>query len=402
MKSIVLNIVVIPSLLFGLFGCATLQRNPVPVERIYDAEVLNVPGVRAFGGALSKVFQEDIVLSLQQEGQDEFTNPVTGEKSYTALALSGGGSHGAFGAGFLYGWSNKGDRPEFKLVTGISTGALIAPFAFLGPGHDEQLKEVYTTITTESIIKRLSLLSILTESESLTSSGPLKILIEKNIDMKLLRDTARAHQAGRRLYIGTTHMDAQQLVVWNMGLIAQHGTQEALELYRDVLLASASIPTAMPPVYFEVEVDGEVYDEMHTDGGTITQVFFHGGTIDLNKAGKEAGIDIENTSLGTLYVIRNGQLAAEPQQTYRNIQGISTRAMDTMIKTAALNNIFRMYVLAKRDQSDLLYVDIPEGYVSKSKEPFDSEEMKRLFDIGMELGMSSDPWSRTMPVAAEN
>ena len=340
--------------------------------------------------------------SLHQEDTGDFINPETGHKRYSALALSGGGSHGAFGAGFLYGWSKKGDRPSFKLVTGISTGALIAPFAFLGSSHDEQLRQVYTTVDTESIIKKLSLFRILTESESFTSSGPLQRLIRGNIDRNLLKDISRVHQEGRRLYIGTTHMDAQQLVVWNMGLIAELDTPEALELFQNILLASASIPTAMPPVFFSVEVDGEVYDEMHTDGGTITQVFFHGGTMDLGRAGEEAGIQIENGAIGTLYVIRNGELDATPEQVPRNIKEISSKAMDTMIKTAALNNLFRMYVFAERDKSELLYVDIPRDFVSKAKEPFDVEEMNKLFDIGMKMGMSHDPWSRTIPVAAEN
>lgn len=399
MKPVTLHLLLIPALICGLVGCATLQRNPVPLDRIHDAEVVNAPGVRAFGGTVSEIFQKDIVLSLQQEGPDDFVNPATGAKSYSALALSGGGSHGAFGAGFLYGWSKKGDRPEFKLVTGISTGALIAPFAFLGPGYDEKLREVYTTINTASIVKKLSIFSILTESESFTSSGPLEHLIKSNTDASLLTDVANEHRRGRRLYIGTTHMDAQKLVVWNMGLIAEIGTDEALQLFRDILLASASIPTVMPPVYFSVEVDGEIYDEMHTDGGTVTQVFFHSGTLDLAEAGKEAGIEIGENTIGTLYVIRNGQLGAETEHTPRKIQSISSRAVDTMIKAAALNNIFRMYVLARRDQSNLYYVDIPDDYSPEGVEPFDADEMKRLFNIGFELGVSSDPWARTMPIA---
>jgi len=402
MKSFILVQLVISSVLVVISGCATLPRNPVPIDRIHEAQVVQAPDMRAFAGAISPIFQDDFVRSLHQEDTGDFINPETGHKRYSALALSGGGSHGAFGAGFLYGWSKKGDRPSFKLVTGISTGALIAPFAFLGSSHDEQLRQVYTTVDTESIIKKLSLFRILTESESFTSSGPLQRLIRGNIDRNLLKDISRVHQEGRRLYIGTTHMDAQQLVVWNMGLIAELDTPEALELFQNILLASASIPTAMPPVFFSVEVDGEVYDEMHTDGGTITQVFFHGGTMDLGRAGEEAGIQIENGAIGTLYVIRNGELDATPEQVPRNIKEISSKAMDTMIKTAALNNLFRMYVFAERDKSELLYVDIPRDFVSKAKEPFDVEEMNKLFDIGMKMGMSHDPWSRTIPVAAEN
>ena len=139
-------------LLLTFSGCATLPRNPVPLDRLYEAEVLGIPNVRAWAGLLSPGFQEDIVDSIKQEGSGGFIDPETGKKSYSTLALSGGGGNGAFGAGFLYGWSKQGDRPEFKLVTGISTGALIAPLAFLGAEYDEVLKDLYTTVSTKQIV----------------------------------------------------------------------------------------------------------------------------------------------------------------------------------------------------------------------------------------------------------
>jgi len=387
--------------LFGLFsglsGCATLPRNPVPLDMLYDTEVVSVPGVRAWGGIHSPLFQADIITSVRQEGEGEFTDHVTGKKNYAALAISGGGSDGAFGAGFLYGWSSKGDRPVFKLVTGISTGALIAPFAFLGSEYDEELKEVYTGISTKSIILRQSFFSILTASESFTRATPLQNLIKEHIDLALLQRVARAHEQGRRLYIGTTHMDAQRLVVWNMGLIARLATPEALELFHKVMLASASIPAAMPPVLIQVEAGGQVYDEMHADGGTVTQVFFHAGTVNLNAAGEEAGIVIDDGSYAQLYILRNGQIQPSPLQIKRNLQDISSRALDTMIKTAALNNLFRMYVFSQQEQSETYYAGIPDNYVSNAQEPFDQQEMIRLFEIGKDLGGSDNPWKLELP-----
>ena len=184
--------------------------------------------------------------------------------------MSGGGSNGAFGAGLLYGWTKTGTRPDFKLVTGISTGALIAPFAYLGSDFDEELKLVYTTITAENILQKRNILAILFKSESLANTDPLQQLVEQYISEDTLRAVAERHDRGHRLYIGTTHMDAQHLIVWNMGLIAKQQSSKALDLFRKVMVASASIPVAFPPVFIEVEIDGEPFDEMHVDGGTLT------------------------------------------------------------------------------------------------------------------------------------
>lgn len=384
-------------LFFTLSGCATLPRNPVPLDKLYEAEVLGIPHVRAWGGLLSAGFEEDIVTSVKQEGPGGFINPETGKKSYSGLALSGGGGNGSFGAGFLYGWSKRGDRPVFKLVTGISTGALIAPFAFLGTEYDEVLKKLYTTVSTKQIINILGFLKILTASESFAASTPLRNLIETHIDDLTLLQIAKAHDEGRRLYIGTTHMDAQRLAVWNMGLIAKEGTPEALSLFHDIMLASASIPAAMPPVYIKVKVDGIEYDEMHTDGGTVTQVFFHAGTMNLAEAGKLAGYTHEKTGFARLYIIRNGQINPSPEQVLRKLPDISSRALETTVKTAALNNLFRMYVFARKENSEFFYVDIPDSFVSQAKEAFDQEEMIRLFEIGMQMSLSDDPWNKAPP-----
>ena len=394
---IVHNTVFVLSWLMLVSGCATLPRNPVPLEQIQDAEVVGAPGVRAFGGKFSQTFQDDIVISLKQERPEDFVDAESGEKRYTALAISGGGANGAFGAGILCGWTVAGNRPTFKLVTGISTGALIAPFAFLGSEYDETLKDVYTTVETKNIVERYRPLSILSAKESFASSTPLQNLITSHVDEALLVRVAKAQDEGRRLYIGTTHMDAQRLVIWNMGQIAQIATNEALELFRKVLLASASIPTAMPPVFFNVEVDGLIYDEMHTDGGTATQVFFHGGTLDLSQAGQSSGLILGDRPIARLYVIRNGKMQSEPLQTPRNLQKITSRAFETALKTSAMNSLFRMYVYASKEQSELYYVAIPEDFVFETKEPFDREQMNKLFETGFTQATSTEPWEKMLP-----
>ncbi len=349
-----------------------------------------MPDVRAWGGAHSSEFQRDIVESTRQE-EAAGAAYATGEtlRQYDALAISGGGASGAFGAGFLNGWSAAGTRPKFKIVTGISTGALIAPFAFLGSDYDEELRQLYTTMSTKNIIDINNVFTILFRSESFANSDPLQRLVAEHIDEEMLQVIADRHHAGYRLYIGTTNMDAQRLSVWNMGRIATYGTEQALELFREILVASASIPAAMPPVMIEVEVDGRRYDEMHTDGGTTTQVFFYAGTIDLDEAAREANISMSTNSI---YVIRNGRLGPEFDAIDRKLPAISNRALSTMIKTAALNNLFRIYAFALRDDIEFHYVSIPESHTSEASEMFDNEEMKRLYQLGYELALSEDPW----------
>lgn len=376
-------------------GCATLPRNPVPLDDIYSATVPGMPDIRAWGGETSPAFQRDIVDSVRQVRAAGITDLSSGGGEHAALAISGGGSDGAFGAGFLAGWTAAGNRPDFKLVTGISTGALSAPFAFLGSTYDEELKEVYTTTSTENILDRLGIFSILFRGESLAKTDPLKDLVAQHVDEELLQAVAERHNLGYRLYIGTTNMDAQRLWVWNMGVIANYGTPEALQLFRDILVASASIPVALPPVMIEVEVDGNRYDEMHTDGGTITQVFFYSGVVDLKAAARETGI----TSFGNsaLYVIRNGQINSEPRQVERKLSDISERSVSTMIKSAAGNNLYRIYAFTRREGVAFHYVDIPDNFVSESTELFDQTEMKRLYDVGYDLARSGDAWRDEPP-----
>jgi len=378
-------------------GCGTLPRNAVPVDRIYDAEVPGFADVRAWSGQISEDFQADFIQSVRDERHGEFPTDENGIPIYEGLALSGGGSNGAFGAGFLYGWSHAGTRPEFKLVTGISTGALIAPFAYLGSDFDEELKEVFTTITAENILQRLNIFTILFKSESLARTDPLKRLIEQYISEDTLRAVAERHDRGHRLYIGTTHMDAQRLVVWNMGLIAKRQSSKALDLFRNVMVASASIPVAFPPVFIEVEIDGKPFDEMHVDGGTLTQVFFYSGTLDIEAArGEVYGDDFQPTG-GGLYIIRNGKLQPDPVQVDRNLAKISSRAIDSMIKTSVVGDLYRIYAFTSRDDIGFFYTDIPDDYEPQSTELFDRAEMNRLFEVGYQHAMSGNPWRNTPP-----
>lgn len=382
--------VVVLAVAMLLLGCVGQQRNPVPLERLVDAEVVGMTGVRAWGAGLNSDLQADLLASVQAEAPGDYPLDENGVPVYAALALSGGGANGAFGAGFLKGWTEAGSRPRFKLVTGISTGALTAPMAFLGEEYDAALEDFYTEVRSKDIYRMRP------AGDSFASSAPLYELISSLVTEALLAEVARAHERGRRLLIGTTNMDAQQLVIWNMGAIAGSGHPDAVEVFRKVMLASASIPAAFPPVMFDVEVDGEIFDEMHVDGGTVSQVFLHSALVDLKSAREQRyGAGVPSSS--SIYLIRNGMLMAEPKVVPRKLFPITSRALDTLIKAAGRGDMLRIYALAERDGIPIRAVSIPADYESEAEEVFDQGEMSRLFEIGYQQALSEQPWEDRPP-----
>lgn len=378
------------------FGCTTLERNPVPVDRQSAAQIVGMPGVRAWAGAVDPMFQQDIIDSARQEPPGLFPRTATGGVTYKALAISGGGENGAFGAGFLNAWTKTGTRPTFKIVTGISTGALIAPFAFLGPAQDNTLKALYTGISAKDIYKERGKLNALGH-ESFADTTPLAELIARYVDEAFLNEIAVAHNQGRRLYIGTTDLDAERFVVWNMGAIAQFGNSQGVELFRKVMLASASVPIVFNPIYIDVEVDGKRYDEIHVDGGVKTQVFFYGAVLNLKRAAQAIGADPSFQQDAVIYILRNGKIAPESEQVPRKLANIAGRTVSAMTKSAALGDLFRIYTFAQRDGIQYNYLGIPDNYEWVSDEEFDPVEMKKLYEVGYQLGLSADPWKKAPP-----
>jgi len=361
-----------------LSGCG-LSRNPVPLDRISDGQLPGFSDVRRWGSQ----YRPDVKM-----GADPWSD-------CSVLALSGGGASGAFGAGFLNGWTASGTRPTFRVVTGISTGSLIAPLAFLGPDYDAELKEFYTHTRTRDILHIQGLFGALWRAitgESVASTAPLQKLIAQLAREDTLAAIAREHARGRRLYIGSTNLDAQQLVLWDMGAIASSGHPDALKLFRKVMLASASIPGAFPPVYFEVEVDGRRYDEMHVDGGVITGVF------GIGRLSAEQVETAEREGPCSCYVIRNGRLDAEPVQVARSTLKIAMRSLSTVMTTLLWEDLSRIYVLAREGKIDFNYVSLPHDYESHSKEPFDPGEMTRLFEMGYAMAKDGYRWNKTLPV----
>lgn len=367
----------------------------LPEAYLEEAEVVGMPGVRDWAHKRSELFQKVLVEGLRQtleNDPDLFTNK---NSTIDVLAVSGGGSNGAFGVGLLSGWAESGTRPTFSLVTGISTGALIAPFAFLGPDYEDPIIRMYTTVNTKDIIKNKSFFSILGGSDSMADSSPLANIIAGLIDEEFLAAVAKAYSEGRRLLIGTTNLDARKLVIWNMGKIASIGTPAALKLFRDIMLASSSIPVAFPPVFVEVEAGGNIYDEMHVDGGVVTEVFFYGFTVDIDEALDTIGVT-EKPKL-RVFIIRNNQIEPRYEPVNRNILSIAEKSLSNLTTSQGIGDLFRIYLITQKDDIDFNLAFIPESFIPDPKEPFDPIEMKRLYKLGYEMAKNGYPWQKYPP-----
>jgi hypothetical protein len=381
-----------------LGGCAGLARNPVPLADGARATLPGMPAVRAWAAVPSEAMELDFALSFQQERPATFVRRADGRTVYPQLALSGGGPNGAFGAGFLKGWTDSGQRPVFKIVTGVSTGAMIAPFAFLGSEYDDRIEHFYTTTATRDVFSmpRSLLLQVL-RGEAVADSAPLAALIASDLDMALLQRIAAAHGEGRRLYVGTVDLDAQRFVIWNMGLIAQVGTPEALQLFRDVVLASASVPLAVQPVFFEVEVDGRRYDEMHVDGAVGARVFYSGGLFRTSIVRQRV---LERETYEDLYIIHNGQLSPQAEHTDRTLRAIGQRTLRALSLGATSGDLFRIYFLAGAENAGFHWVTMPDGVEVRGDELFDPARMRQLFTLGYETARNGPRWE-TRPPAYE-
>ncbi len=379
-------------------GCGTLIRNPVPAELTTAAIVPGMPDVRAWAGHASPAMQDDIVLSFKQESRAEFPVGADGRVQYSHLLLSGGGANGAFGSGLLNGWTKAGSRPVFKIVTGVSTGALMAPYAFLGPKYDDALRDLYTTTRSQNIFVSGSLFGMISQlffGEALTDTGPLASMIAQHVDEQFVREVAAAHSQGRRLYIGTVELDAQRFVVWNMGLIAQADYPDKVRLFRKVMLASASIPVVFPPVFFDVEAGGSLFDEMHVDGGVAAMVFFNAGLfsplVARNTVGAAPGYD-------RIFVIHNGQLAPPtPTPTPRTVRGISSRVLEAAGRSAVIGDLFRIYTIAQREGAEYRWITIPDDVNLRGDEFFDPVLMTSLYELGFKRGLAGGDWNTRLP-----
>jgi predicted acylesterase/phospholipase RssA len=378
-------------LLLVLAGCAgTPERQPLPPEYTLKAGIPGIPEARFWGDEwptfAAEKFEEFTVADFQREYDGIYDKP------HNYLAISGGGANGAFGAGLLVGWTERGDRPEFSMVTGVSTGALTAPFAFLGSGYDDKMKEVYTTTSTEDIATKRNLFAALS-SDSMTDTTPLKALIARYIDAEMIDAIAREYERGRRLLIGTVNLDAGRSVIWNIGAIAASDYPQKITLIQDLLRASAAIPVAFPPVVITVEAEGKQYDEMHVDGGTGSQVFVYPAAADWRLITRKLKVK----GKPQIYVIRNSFLDPDYQGMKRSVFPIASRTIESLIRTQGIGDLYQIFALCQRDGNDFNLAYIPSDFTDEPTEGFDPVYMKKLLDLGYQMSLEGYPWEKAPP-----
>ncbi|HWZ85421.1 MAG TPA: patatin-like phospholipase family protein [Thermoanaerobaculia bacterium] len=378
-------------------SCASTARLPaVPARLAPRADVVGFTNdIRYFPRDAEDVrqFEEAFVASWGRERATLGLAPGAPLPPAAYLAISGGGDNGAFGAGLLNGWTKAGDRPTFKLVTGVSTGALIAPFAFLGPAYDARLKALYTDISMKDIAELRPLYTALF-SEAMADTAPLARLVEKSVTQEMLDAIAAEHEKGRILLVGTTNLDARRPVIWDITRIAATHSPSALRLVHKILLASAAIPGTFPPVMIDVTADGRPYSEMHVDGGTANQVFVYPVASELARLSREN--DAERAR--TLYIIRNARLDPEWAQVDRRTLPIALRAITCLIQYQGIGDLYRIYTIARRDHVAYNLAYIPPTFDTPHTTDFDQPYMRALFDLGDKMAAERHEWATHPPV----
>jgi predicted acylesterase/phospholipase RssA len=391
--SVLLRMMAIVGVLLSA-GCAAVpMRQPVPAKLALAAELPGMPGVRVWGdgGAdLAQIFtapERAALIARRRARAAKSGQPVS-----NLLALSGGADDGAFGAGFLVGWTRHGSRSEFDLVTGISAGALLAPFAFLGPEYDVKLKATIHSLGGEQLFSA-NILSGLLGGPALADSAPFAALLERYIDRDMIRRIASERRKGRILAVGTTNLDAQRPVFWDMGRIAQSRHPRAPELFRKVPLASASVPGIFPPVHIEVAAGGRTYKELHVDGGPTRQVFFTPVEFSFGALDHAIGRRVERR----FWVIRNGNVRPDYAAVPETAAAIATRSLETLTKSQGIGDLIRMYDKARAEGIEFNLAAIPADFAAPRPKPFDTGYMSALYDRGLALGIAGYRWARQPP-----
>jgi predicted patatin/cPLA2 family phospholipase len=379
-----------------LAGCATTERlPPVPLSLASNAVPLDIPDARFYADAdaermsalATQVFDRAKAAALASGS----TKPVATQPSF--LAISGGGDDGAYGAGLLIGWTARGDRPQFSMVTGVSTGALSAPFAFLGPEYDEQLKKIYTETSAGDIFKPRGFMAAVAD-DAMADSTPLRDRIARFVDPQMVQRLAEEYGKGRLLLILTTNLDQGRSVIWNIGAIAASGHPGSRALIVDILLASAAVPGVFPPVMIDISVDGKRYQEMHVDGGAVAQSFLYPTSFKLKATLKKLGV---KDAKPVAYIIRNGRLYRPEENVERQTLKIAQQALQTMTASSGVNDLYRMYLTTKRDGVAFNLAYIEDAFHLPYKGPFDKAYMNALFDHGFEVGAAGYKWHHAPP-----
>jgi predicted patatin/cPLA2 family phospholipase len=376
-------------MLFAIAGCAGPERlGAVPPDETVRALPLGLANARFFPATQSAELIAEGRKAVQRQRQALGLAPHAAMPPAQFLAISGGGDDGAFGSGLLVGWSDAGNRPEFQLVTGVSTGALIAPLAFLGGKYDRQLRDVYTTISAGDIYEKRFITSAFL-NDALSDTTPLWRLISHSVDEKMMADIATEYRKGRLLVIGTTDLDAQRPCFWNIGAIADSGRPGALDLIRQILRASSAVPGMFQPVLIDVELDGRKYQELHVDGGAIAQMFLYPPNIALRD---------QPYRERKAYLILNARENPEWTATEPRTLTIVGRAISTMIKYSGTNDILRIYYTTRRDGVDYNLAYIGDDFtMPHPADDFDKAYMNAEYDYAYQKARHGYPWKKEPP-----
>jgi hypothetical protein len=372
----------------GCISAPKRARTAVPEALVEQAYIPGIPEARSWGDA-APPFVSQVMGATPEQIQERFSGVFGRRHRY--LAISGGGANGAFGAGLLNGWTARGTRPEFTIVTGTSTGSILAPFAFLGRDYDWVLTELFSLYDTDAVMGRRAVLKAVMKYP-FSNKTPLRGILLKYLGDEEVDKIAVAHRTGRRLLVGTFNMDAARPMVWSIGAIAASGQAGSRELIVDVILASAAIPLGFPPVFIDVRAGDHTYQEMHVDGGLGSQVFFypHG----LQWKAVEEKIKPEGTP--TIYVIRNSRLRMSWKAVAPTMKDLGGRTISALIRAQGLGDIERIYHLSQRDRVDFHMTYIPDEFTIEAKEPFDVDYMGKLYRLAYESIIEGDPWLKVV------
>jgi hypothetical protein len=369
--------------LFSVAACASLARVPSTKDQQAVAIIPGIPNAR--------VWSDDRADALLARVKSDVRAEAAGrDGAISVLAISGGGSNGAYGAGLLTGWSDRGTRPEFTVVTGASAGALIAPFAFLGSTYDPVLKNLFSEGIGEELLQ-IDVLSAVFGA-GVFKTEPLKRLIARYVDEAMLDRIAIEYHKGRRLLIVTTNLDAQRTAVWDMGAIASSRAPGALALFRDVLVASASVPGVYSPVLIDVEGEGRRFDEMHVDGGVRANLLVVPESLLLSSVPPpSSGIRPR------VYILMNNKLEQDFEMVEAKALAIVSRSFTTAVKANTQNTLIATYDIARRNKWDFNLSSIDADYPTTTLMSFDKTYMRQLFQYGYEQGYQGVPWRKTLP-----
>ncbi|MEM9099712.1 MAG: patatin-like phospholipase family protein [Pseudomonadota bacterium] len=379
-----------------LTACTSANRLPTEAADIETAAPYGIPGiVRIWGDTIGANRLEALTASLVNRAQkmhgDDIAAGLPVEE--TVLALSGGGADGAFGAGVLAGWTQHGDRPVFDVVSGVSTGAIIGLFAFLGSDYDDDLRRFYTEYSTEQLLEP-SPFAALTGGTSLSDAAGYHGLVDETINAEIVDAIAAEAAKGRILLIGTTNLDFARPVIWNVTAIAASGHPKAITLIRDLVRASSAIPAVFPPILIPTETpDGRIRDELHVDGGATQQVMVFSPELPITAVDQALGVDIDRT----LYVIVNNSLEKAYDPVDLGVLSIAGKAVSSLIGGSGTGDLYQIYAVTERDEIDFRVLWVPKSFDEEAEEPFDPIYMTALYNVGLEIGRKGILWEERPP-----